>query len=104
MPLLTELGNCFHRILQRCRPCRGWAFALASGRMIEHWRYPDIVLGEAVSVCRKRQRAGAVQKLAHGLDTRMDAKRRGVRQSSAAFRHGTGWNWGAHLSRGASWR
>jgi len=85
MPLLTELGNCFHRIQQRCRPCWGWASALASGRITEHWRDPDIVSGEAVSVCQKRQRAGAVQKLAHGPGARMDAKRRGVRQSSAAF-------------------
>ncbi len=91
MPLLTELGNCFHRILQRCRPCWGWAFALASGRMIEHWRYPDIVLGEAVSVCRKRQRAGAIQKLAPGPGTRMDERE--VSWSAAVLCRFPAWHW-----------
>jgi hypothetical protein len=85
MPLLTELGNYFHWILQRCRPGRGWAFALAGGHISKRWRDTGIVLDKAVSVGRKRQRTGAAQKLAHEPRAQTDAKRRGVRQSSAAF-------------------
>jgi hypothetical protein len=66
-------------------PLPGLGLRFGEWCVIERWRYPGIVLDKAVSVGRKRQRTGAVQKLAHGSGAQADAKRHGVRQSSAAF-------------------
>jgi len=66
-------------------PLTGLGFRFGGWCVIEHWRDPDIALGEVVSAGRKRQRAGAVQKLAHESGARANAKRHGVRPSPAAF-------------------
>ena len=62
---------------------------------------PGIILREAVSVYRKRQRAGAAQKLAHGSGARTNAKRLGVRPSSAAFCRPIEGSWGSAPAPGA---